>query len=324
MEVLITGGAGFLGMKLARELLARNTLADAAGKQQPVTRIVLLDRNAPQGLDDPRISVIEGDVADAAVIARALTPAIDSVFHLAAVVSGEAEADFDLGMRINLDATRILLEQARLNGNRPRVVFASSVAAFGGELPAQVLDSTAPTPQGSYGVQKVIGELLVNDYSRRRFIDGRSIRLPTITVRPGKANKAASSFASGIVREPLNGIEAVCPVSPETKVWAMSPRSAIANLVQAHEISASDVGTGGAISLPGLATTAGEMVAALARVAGDDVAKRVRWEKDEAITRLVGSWPGSFLTPRADRLGFVRDASFDDVVRAYIEEELKG
>ncbi len=324
MEVLITGGAGFLGMKLARELLARNTLADAAGKQQPVTRIVLLDRNAPQGLDDPRISVIEGDVADAAVIARALTPAIDSVFHLAAVVSGEAEADFDLGMRINLDATRILLEQARHNGNRPRVVFASSVAAFGGELPAQVLDSTAPTPQGSYGVQKVIGELLVNDYSRRRFIDGRSIRLPTITVRPGKANKAASSFASGIVREPLNGIEAVCPVSPETKVWAMSPRSAIANLVQAHEISASDVGTGGAISLPGLATTAGEMVAALARVAGDDVAQRVRWEKDEAITRLVGSWPGSFLTPRADRLGFVRDASFDDVVRAYIEEELKG
>ncbi len=324
MEVLITGGAGFLGMKLARELLARHTLADAAGKQQPVTRIVLLDRNAPQGLDDPRISVIEGDVADAAVIARALTPSIDSVFHLAAVVSGEAEADFDLGMRINLDATRILLEQARHNGNRPRVVFASSVAAFGGELPAQVLDSTAPTPQGSYGVQKVIGELLVNDYSRRRFIDGRSIRLPTITVRPGKANKAASSFASGIVREPLNGVEAVCPVSPETKVWAMSPRSAIANLVQAHEISASDVGTGGAISLPGLATTAGEMVAALARVAGDDVAKRVRWEKDDAITRLVGSWPGSFLTPRADRLGFVRDASFDDVVRAYIEEELKG
>ena len=324
MEVLITGGAGFLGMKLARALLARNTLADAEGKQQPITRIVLLDRAAAQGLDDARISALEGDVADAAVMARALTPSIASVFHLAAVVSGEAEADFDLGMRVNLDATRILLEQARRNGNRPRVVFASSVAAFGGELPAQVLDSTAPTPQGSYGMQKVIGELLVSDYSRRRFIDGRSIRLPTITVRPGKANKAASSFASGIVREPLNGVEAICPVPPETKVWAMSPRSAIANLVQAHEISASDVGTGGAISLPGLATTAGEMVAALTRVAGDEVARRVRWEKDDAITRLVGSWPGSFLTPRADRLGFVRDASFDDVVRAYIEEELKG
>ncbi len=324
MEVLITGGAGFLGIKLTRALLARGTLSDANGQQQAISRIVLLDRAAPQGLADPRISVIEGDVADAAMIARALTPSITSVFHLAAVVSGEAEADFDLGMRVNLDATRILLEQARRNGNRPRVVFASSVAAFGGELPAQVLDSTAPTPQGSYGIQKVIGELLVNDYSRRKFIDGRSVRLPTITVRPGKANKAASSFASGIVREPLNGVDAICPVPPETKVWAMSPRSAITNLVHAHEISASDVGTGGAISLPGLATTAGEMVAALARVAGDEVARRVRWEKDEAITRLVGSWPGSFLTPRAERLGFVRDAGFDDVVRAYIAEDMQG
>ncbi|MEO0317216.1 MAG: nucleoside-diphosphate-sugar epimerase protein [Pseudomonadota bacterium] len=323
MEVLITGGAGFLGIKLTRALLARGTLADANGQQQPITRILLLDRAAPQGLADPRISVIEGDVADPAVMARALTPSIASVFHLAAVVSGEAEADFELGMRVNLDATRLLLEQARHHGNRPRVVFASSVAAFGGELPVQVLDSTAPTPQGSYGIQKVIGELLVNDYSRRKFIDGRSIRLPTITVRPGKANKAASSFASGIVREPLNGIDAICPVPPETKVWVMSPRSAIANLVRAHEIDAGDIGTGGAISLPGLATTAGEMVAALARVAGDDVAKRVHWENDEAITRLVGSWPGSFLTPRADSLGFVRDQNFDDIVRAYIAEDMK-
>ena len=324
MEVLITGGAGFLGMKLARTLLAHGTLADANGKQQPVARIVLMDRHAAQGFDDPRIDVVEGDVADATVIARALTPSTDSVFHLAAIVSGEAEADFDLGMRVNLDATRLLLDQARHNGNRPRLVFASSVAAFGGELPEQVLDSTAPTPQGSYGMQKVVGELLVSDYSRRGYIDGRSIRLPTITVRPGKANKAASSFASGILREPLNGVEAVCPVPPETRVWAMSPRSAITNLVHAHEISSRDVGTGGAISLPGLATTAGEMVAALRRVAGDAVADRVRWEKDEAITRLVSSWPGSFLTPRAERLGFVRDASFDEVIRAYIEEELKA
>ena len=169
----------------------------------------------------------------------------------------------------------------------------------------------------------MVGELLVSDYSRRGFIDGRSIRLPTITIRPGKANKAASSFASGILREPLNGIEAICPVPPQTKVWAMSPRSAIQNLVHAHEIAASDIGTGGAINLPGLATTAGEMVAALARVAGDEVAQRVRWQKDDAITRLVSSWPGSFRTARADRLGFVHDASFDEVVRAYIEEELK-
>ncbi len=324
MEVLITGGAGFLGMKLTRALLARGTLADADGQARAISRIVLLDRVEPQGLDDARVSSIAGDVADASVIADALTASVHSVFHLAAVVSGEAEADFDLGMRINVDATRVLLERARQLGTRPRVVFASSVAAFGGELPDPVLDSTAPTPQGSYGVQKVIGELLVNDYHRRGFIDGRSIRLPTITVRPGKANKAASSFASGIVREPLNGVEAICPVPSETRVWAMSPRSAIANLIHAHEISAQAIGTGGAINLPGLATTAGDMVAALARVAGDEVAGRVRWQKDDAITQLVGSWPGSFLTPRADRLGFVRDASFDDVVRAYIDDELKG
>ncbi len=322
MEVLITGGAGFLGLKLTRALLARGTLAAADGTQQSITRIVLLDRAAAHGFDDARVTCVEGDVADAAVIAAALTPSTSSVFHLAAVVSGEAEADFDLGMRINLDATRVLLEQARRNGNVPRVVFTSSVAVFGGELPAQVLDSTAPTPQGSYGAQKVMGELLVHDYSRKGYIDGRSIRLPTITVRPGKANKAASSFASGIIREPLNGIDTICPVPPPTKVWAMSPRSAVANLVQAHEVRAADLGNGGAINLPGLATTAGEMVAALARVAGEEVARRVSWQEDKAISRLVGSWPGSFVTPRAERLGFVRDASFDDVVRAYIDDEL--
>ncbi len=322
MNVLITGGAGFLGMKLARALLARGTLADADGKQQAIARIVLFDRVAPQALADARLRAESGDVADAEAIARVLTPDIDSIFHLAAVVSGEAEADFELGMRINFDATRLLLEQARKNGNRPRVVFTSSVAVFGGELPAQVLDTTAPTPQGSYGAQKVMGELLVSDYSRRGYVDGRSIRLPTITVRPGKANKAASSFASGIIREPLNGVVAVCPVPPETRVWAMSPRSAVANLVQAHEITAQAVGTGGAINLPGLATTAGDMVAALSRVAGAEVAKLVQWQQDAAVTRLVSSWPGSFLTPRAARLGFVHDAAFDDVVRAYMEEEL--
>lgn len=324
MEVLITGGAGFLGTKLTRALLAKGTLAGPDGTQQPITRITLLDHVAAQGFDDARIVTAEGDVADPAVIAGVLTPQVSSVFHLAAVVSGEAEADFDLGMRINLDATRLLLDQARRNGNGPRIIFTSSVAVFGGELPAQVLDSTAPTPQGSYGAQKVMGELLVADCSRKGFIDGRAIRLPTITVRPGKANKAASSFASGIIREPLNGVNAICPVPPETKVWAMSPRSAVLNLVHTHEAPREAIGTGGAINLPGLATTAGEMVAALGRVAGTGVAQRVQWQRDEAITRLVGSWPGSFLAQRALRLGFVGDADFDSVVRAYIEDELGG
>lgn len=323
MEVLITGGAGFLGSKLARQLLARGTLAGPAGQAEKISRITLLDQVAAQGFDDARITIMTGDAADAAVIAKALTPSVQSVFHLAAVVSGEAESDFDLGMRINLDATRILLEQARKNGNRPRVVFTSSVAVFGGDLPPKVLDTTPATPQGSYGAQKAMCELMVTDYSRKGFVDGRSLRLPTVTVRPGKANKAASSFASGIIREPLNGVVSVCPVPPDTKVWALSPRSTVHNLIHAHELDSAAFGSAGAVNLPGLTTTVGEMVAAMGRVAGAETVKLVEWKEDPAILKLVRTWPGDFVTARAEKMGFVHDASFDDVVKAYIEEELR-
>ncbi len=324
MEVLITGGAGFLGTKLARALLAKGTLAGPDGTQQPITRITLLDRVAAQGFDDARIVAVEGDVADPAVMARVLTPQVSSVFHLAAVVSGEAEADFELGMRINLDATRLLLEQARKNGNRPRVVFTSTVAVFGGELPEKVIDTTPATPQGSYGSQKAMCELLVSDFTRKGFIDGRSLRLPTISVRPGKANKAASSFASGIIREPLNGVVSECPVPPDTKVWVLSPRCTIKNLVHAHELDGAAFARKGAVNLPGLTTTVGEMVAAMGRVAGEDKVKLVHWKEDEAVMKLVRTWPGDFVTERAEAMGFVHDASFDDVVKAYIDEELGG
>lgn len=322
MEVLITGGAGFLGSKLARQLLARGTLAGPSGQAEKISRITLLDQVAAQGFDDPRIAIMTGDAADAAVIAKALTPSVQSVFHLAAVVSGEAESDFDLGMRINLDATRILLEQARKNGNRPRLVFTSSVAVFGGDLPPKVLDTTPATPQGSYGAQKAMCELMVTDYSRKGFVDGRSLRLPTVTVRPGKANKAASSFASGIIREPLNGLVSVCPVPPDTKVWVLSPRSTVDNLIHAHELDSAAFGSAGAVNLPGLTTTVGEMVAAMGRVAGAETMKRVEWKEDPAIMKLVRTWPGDFVTNRAEKMGFVHDASFDDVVKAYMEEEL--
>jgi nucleoside-diphosphate-sugar epimerase len=322
MEVLITGGAGFLGSKLARQLLARGTLAGPSGQAEKISRITLLDQVAAQGFDDPRIAIMTGDAADTAVIAKALTPSVQSVFHLAAVVSGEAESDFDLGMRINLDATRILLEQARKNGNRPRLVFTSSVAVFGGDLPPKVLDTTPATPQGSYGAQKAMCELMVTDYSRKGFVDGRSLRLPTVTVRPGKANKAASSFASGIIREPLNGVVSVCPVPPDTKVWALSPRSTVHNLIHAHELDSAAFGSAGAVNLPGLTTTVGEMVAAMGRVAGAETMKRVEWKEDPAIMKLVRTWPGDFVTTRAEKMGFVHDASFDDVVKAYMEEEL--
>ncbi len=323
MEVLITGGAGFLGSKLARQLLARGTLAGPSGQPEKISRITLLDQVAAQGFDDARIAIMTGDAADAAVIAKALTPSVQSVFHLAAVVSGEAESDFDLGMRINLDATRILLEQARKNGNRPRVVFTSSVAVFGGDLPPKVLDTTPATPQGSYGAQKAMCELMVTDYSRKGFVDGRSLRLPTVTVRPGKANKAASSFASGIIREPLNGVISVCPVPPDTKVWALSPRSTVHNLIHAHELDSAAFGSAGAVNLPGLTTTVGEMVAAMGRVAGAETMKLVEWKEDPAILKLVRTWPGDFVTARAEKMGFVHDANFDEVVKAYIEEELR-
>jgi nucleoside-diphosphate-sugar epimerase len=323
MEVLITGGAGFLGSKLARQLLARGTLAGPSGQPEKISRITLLDQVAAHGFDDPRIAVMTGDAADAAVIAKALTPSVQSVFHLAAVVSGEAESDFDLGMRINLDATRILLEQARKNGNRPRVVFTSSVAVFGGDLPPKVLDTTPATPQGSYGAQKAMCELMVTDYSRKGFVDGRSLRLPTVTVRPGKANKAASSFASGIIREPLNGVVSVCPVPPDTKVWALSPRSTVHNLIHAHELDSAAFGSAGAVNLPGLTTTVGEMVAAMGRVAGAETMKLVEWKEDPAILKLVRTWPGDFVTARAEKMGFVHDANFDEVVKAYVEEELR-
>jgi nucleoside-diphosphate-sugar epimerase len=322
MDVLITGGAGFLGVKLAKKLLERGTLAGLDGKQHTLSRIVLLDQVAAQGFTDPRIVSMTGDVADAASVARALTPSVQTVFHLAAVVSGEAESDFDLGMRINLDATRILLEQARRNGNKPRFVFTSSVAVFGGDLPAKVLDTTPATPQGSYGAQKAMCELMVTDYARKGFVDGRSVRLPTVSVRPGKANKAASSFASGIIREPLNGVTSICPVPPTTRMWVLSPRSTVNNLIHAHEVDGAVFGSAGAVNLPGLSITVGEMVAAMGRVAGDAPVKLIQWEEDAAIMKLVRTWPGDFITTRAESMGFVCDTNYDDVVRAYMDDEL--
>jgi nucleoside-diphosphate-sugar epimerase len=324
MQVLITGGAGLLGARLARQLLERGTLANAEGEQTPITRITLLDVVPAQGFDDSRIQVVVGDIADEKTIASVLTPETQSIFHLAAIVSGHAEADFDLGMRINFDATRLILERARTNGNRPRVVFTSSVAVFGGEMPAVVQDTQALTPQSSYGAQKVMGELLISDYSRKGFIDGRALRMPTVCVRPGAPNKAASSFASGIIREPLNGIDTVCPVSPETPMWLLSPRHAIESLIHGHDIDGSLFGSSRALSLPGLSTTVSEMVAALERVAGSNIIKRIDWQPDPAIIRIVNSWPGNFETRRADTMGFKRDADFDSIIRSYIEDELKG
>jgi nucleoside-diphosphate-sugar epimerase len=320
MNVSITGGAGFLGARLARALLSRGTLRGQDGREQRIARLTLVDVAPPRGREDPRVRTVVGSIADPAVVELALGPDTDAVFHLAAIVSGQAEADFDLGMRINFDATRLLLERARRNENRPRVVFTSSVAVFGGALPPVVQDDTAAMPQSSYGAQKLMSELLVQDYSRKGFIDGRALRMPTICVRPGAPNKAASSFASGIIREPLAGQDAVCPVPPETVMWLMSPGKAIDNLVHGHDLDAGELGPSRVVNMPGLSVTVRDMVAALERVAGPAVSRRIRWERDPAVVRIVSSWPGRFATPRALALGFHADGSFEEIVRAHVAE----
>jgi nucleoside-diphosphate-sugar epimerase len=322
MHVVITGGAGFLGRRLARSLLARPTLTDAAGKARPISGLTLLDVAAPVGLHaDPRLRVIAGDLADERVIAEALRDDTDSVFHLAAVVSGEAEANFDLGMRVNVDATRRLLERCRVQKKPPKFLFASSLAVFGGTLPDPVPDDAPLMPQSSYGTQKAIGELMVYDMSRKGFIDGRSLRLPTVTVRPGKPNKAASSFASGIVREPLAGVEGLCPVAATTRMWVTSPRAVVENLIAGHEAPAAAFRQSRSVNVPGLCVGVGEMVDALRRVAGDDVAARVRWAYDAAIDRIVSTWPANFDPARGRALGMRGDADFDSIVRAYLQDD---
>jgi nucleoside-diphosphate-sugar epimerase len=322
MKVLITGGAGFLGQRLARELLARGALKGQDGRPQPITELVLLDVVAATGFgDDSRVRSEVGDIAERSVLERVIDTQTSSIFHLAAIVSGQAEADFDLGMRINLDASRLLLEICRARGHRPRVVFTSSVAVYGGDMPDVVRNDTALNPQSSYGTQKAIAELLLNDYTRRGFVDGRVLRLPTISVRPGKPNAATSSFASGIIREPLNGEVAICPVPGGTRLWLLSPRKAIACLIAGLEIDGAALGTQRALNLPGISVTVDEMVAALREVAGDAAVKRIEWQPDPFLEKIVGSWPGRWDMTRAEQLGLKGESSFADVIRSYIEDE---
>lgn len=322
MRVLITGGAGFLGKRLAGKLLKQGFVKDGEGLEQPIEQIILLDVVAAEGFSDPRIKVMTGDLSDAKLLNGIFDTGISSVFHLAAVVSGQAEADFDLGMHINLDALRQLLEVCRSRAQRPKLVFTSSVAVYGGKLPEVVQDTTALNPQSSYGVQKAMGELLVREYSRRGFIDGRVLRLPTISVRPGRPNKAASSFASGIIREPLQGEEAICPVSSDVRIWLMSPRKAIESLIVGHELPAAALEGGRTFNLPGVSVTVAEMVAALEKVAGRAARERVLWQPDPVIERIVGSWPGRWDATRALALGFPYDSDFEAIVRAFIEDDL--
>ena len=322
MRIVITGGAGFLGRKLAAALLARGTLTDARGTARTIERITLADVVAAPA-DDPRVHVVAGDLADPALVDAILAGGADSIFHLAAVVSGEAEANFDLGWRVNVDATRSLLERCRRLAAPPKFVFTSSCAVFGGPLPDPVRDDQALWPQSSYGNQKAICEFLVFDHTRKGFVDGRSLRLPTISVRPGKPNKAASSFASGILREPLNRVEAICPVNRDTRMWLLSPRAVIGNLIAGHEAPAAAFAHTRSVNVPGISIPVEGMIDALRRVAGDAVADRVVWRHDPVIDRIVRTWPVNFDAAFGRSLGMAGDADFDSIIRQYIDDELR-
>lgn len=330
MNILITGGCGFLGVRLARTLLALDSLSLAGGAVQNITQITLADRAAPPEdlAHDPRIVYAGGDLI-AQLESRHLPAAGTAlIFHLAAAVSGECEADFDLGMRSNLDATRVLLENCRAlsaqTGSAPVLVFSSSLAVYGDTaslpLPAELDDATLPTPQSSYGVQKFIGEQLVADYTRKGFVQGRSVRLMTVSVRPGRPNGAASSFLSGMLREPLNGQRAICPVPASTAVVLSSPARAIEGLLCAAQTADAAWGSLTAMNLPGLMTTVGEMAQALEVVGGAAASALLDWQIDPKIERIISSWPRRMRTDRAAALGLRPDASFEQVVRDYVRE----
>jgi D-erythronate 2-dehydrogenase len=315
MRVVITGGCGFLGRRVALRLLERGDL----------DQLILFD-NAPPALplpEDRRLSVATGDIADRGTVRRVIAPGTSAVFHLAAVVSGEAEADTDLGYRVNLDGTRAVLDTCRALGTCPRLVFASSLAVYGGELPEIVSEDTPLTPQTSYGTQKAIGELLVNDYTRKGFVDGRALRLPTVVVRPGRPNRAASTFASSIIREPLSGRQAVCPVSPDAVMALASPRRVAAALLRAGDLPADAFGANRSVQLPGFSVPVGEMAEAVRRVGGEAAYARIRWQPDPLIERIVAGWPRALDAPRAMALGFAADNGIDEVVEAFIEDDFE-
>jgi nucleoside-diphosphate-sugar epimerase len=333
VNVVVTGGAGFLGARLARELLAAGTLGVAGGEPRPLSRVTLIDRvPAPPGLAaDERVQGICADLGGPSGLGQEVRDVLagaDVVFHLAAAVSAECEADFDLGLRANLHATETLLAACRAGGANPVVVFSSSLAVFGASadlpLPVVVDDRTPANPQSSYGAQKVIGEQLLADYTRKGFLRGRAIRLMTVSVRPGRPNAAASGFLSGIIREPLAGQRAVCPVDPQTEVALASPGRAIDGLLRAATSADEIWGGRTPVNLPALTVTVAGMVAALEEVAGREASTLIDWAPDPAVARLVTGWPARFRAERATRIGLAPDPDYATIIRRYLAETHTG
>lgn len=316
MKVVVTGARGFLGSRVVDYLLSEESPIK-------VTELVITGSQLPSPRDDPRVKLLAVDLTSPDAADRLVQHDTGVFFHMAAVVSGHAEAEFDYGLKVNFEATKALLEAARHRVPSLRFVFTSAVAVFGGDLPPVVDDITAVMPQNTYGTAKAMSELLVNDYSRRGFVDGRILRVPTISVRPGAPNRAMTSFASGIIREPLNGVPAVCPVPPEQELWLSSPRVVVKNIVHAATLPKASLGLWRCVTLPGICVSVKEMVDALYTVAGKKVADLVRFEKDDVISQVVASFPSRFDTTRALNLGFVIDEKFVDFVRDYVRDNLK-
>jgi len=324
MRVLIIGAAGMIGRKLAGRLVAQPVLG---GEQ--ISALSLVDVVAPEKPAGFAEAVTRtADLSVPGEAERCIQDRPDLIFHLAAIVSGEAEAEFEKGYRVNLDGTRALFEAIRKEAQReaykPRLVFTSSVAVFGAPFPDAIGDEFFTTPLTSYGTQKAIGELLLSDYSRRGFFDGIGIRLPTICIRPGKPNKAASGFFSNILREPLAGQEAVLPVSEDVRHWHASPRAAIAFLMHAATMDLAPLGWRRNLSMPGLSATVGEQIEALRKLAGERAVRLIRREPDPTIERIVAGWPRRFDARRAEELGFKAENSFEEIIRVHIEDELGG
>ena len=326
MRVLVTGAGGFVGRRLVSALLSEPALTPGGGDAEQISELILTDRS-DAGLsafaDNPRVRIEIGDFCEADFRRTLFVRRIDSIFHLAATLTTDAEANFARGLQVNLLGVIDLLEDCRSGAHRPRFIYPSSIAAFGGPLPDRVDDKVSQTPQTSYGTAKAVAELLINDYSRHGFVDGRVVRLPVVLIRPGAPNPSISDRIGSIVREPLHGMDATCPLSPETKIPVASVRCIAAALIKLHEVPADRFGHTRAMNLPSLTVTVAEMIEALDGFDYPGPRGKVTWERNDQLQAIVDGWPNCFVSEEASRLGIRSDASFTDILRAYVEDELR-